>query len=162
MIRLHILTSWSMLVLLAAAGGCSSGSRLDGRVLDAYQSGARFVDVAELDAGMIRGDAIPGARVELIRDPRSLRREVVASATSDEKGGFSMSVDAFGAGWMSEEWLIRCTHPGYPMVELFESLPILDGSRVLLIDMRGSRGFGAEQQLPERERMRREIDRYAR
>lgn len=155
---------WCTAVLhLLLLGGCGSDrDMLHGRVLAAYQSGARFVDAAQLDDGMIRGEAIPGARVELVRDPRSLRREVVAKATSDHNGDFSMKVDAFGAGWMSEEWLVRCVHPGYPMVELFESLPMLDGSKVLLIDMSGSSTSTDEHVISEQERIRREIDRYAR
>lgn len=155
---------WCLPVLtLLLLGGCGSDrDMLHGRVLSAYQSGARFVDAAQLEDGMIRGEAIPGARVELVRDPRSLRREVVANATTDHNGDFSMKVDAFGAGWMSEEWLVRCVHPGYPMVELFESLPILDGSKVLLIDMSSSSTSGGGQVISEQERMRRELDRYAR
>ena len=155
---------WCLPVLnLMLLGGCGSErDMLHGRVLSAYQSGARFVDAAQLEDGMIRGEAIPGARVELVRDPRSLRREVVADATTDHNGDFSMKVDAFGAGWMSEEWLVRCVHPGYPMVELFESLPTLDGSQVLLIDMSGSSASRDEQVISEQERMRRELDRYAR
>ena len=46
--------------------------------------------------------------------------------------------------------------------ELFESLPMLDGSKVLLIDMSGSSTFTDEHVISEQERIRREIDRYAR
>ncbi|MEE2681143.1 MAG: hypothetical protein VX641_02100 [Planctomycetota bacterium] len=107
-------------------------------------------------------NSIPGARIELVRDPRSLGRKVVARATSDHEGRFSMEIDAFGAGWMKEEWLFRCTHPGFPMVELFDSLPPLDDSMMLLIDMGSGAGFPQHETVDEQERIRREIDRYSR
>ena len=73
-----------------------------------------------------------------------------------------MVVDAFGAGWMKEEWLFRCTHPGFPMVELFDSLPTLDDSVLLLIDMGVGGGSNQYEVIDEQERIRREIERYSR
>ena len=158
----RILPCLLVLAVLPALVGCGEANRLEGRVIDAGFSGARFLRQEVRDVNAIPGTGIPGARIELVRDPRSLGREVVARATSDHLGNFSMEVDAFGAGWMREEWLFRCTHPGYPMVELFDSLPPLDSPNVLVIDMGGapaSRGAGSSS---EQERIRREIEHYGR
>ncbi|MAJ47967.1 MAG: hypothetical protein CBC35_11990 [Planctomycetes bacterium TMED75] len=142
--------------------GCGSPNQLEGRVINAGFSGARFITQEVRDVHAIPGAGIPGASIELVRDPRSLGREVVARATSDHEGNFAMKVDAFGAGWMKEEWLFRCTHPGYPMVELFDSLPSLGGPTVLVIDMGGAPGGNRNQSGNEQDRIRREIERYGR
>ena len=142
--------------------GCSSSNKLQGRVVDSGYPGARFVPQSSFDTDGIPGNGVSGARIELVRDPRSLGRQVVARATSDHEGNFSMVVDAFGAGWMKEEWLFRCTHPGFPMVELFDSLPTLDDSVLLLIDMGVGGGSNQYEVIDEQERIRREIERYSR
>ena len=151
-----------ILLVFLLLGGCGSPKQLEGRVIDAGFSGARFVTQEVRDVRAIPGAGISGASIELVRDPRSLGREVVARATSDHEGNFAMKVDAFGAGWMKEEWLFRCTHPGYPMVELFDSLPPLDSPNVLVIDMGDGSGGNRNQSDNEQDRIRREIERYGR
>ena len=160
-IRIHL---FALILLLPALGpmGCSESNKLQGRVVDAGYPGARFVPQASIQTAGSSITGVPGARIELVRDPRSLGRQVVARATSDHEGRFSMDVDAFGAGWMKEEWLFRCTHPGFPMVELFDSLPPLDDTMLLLIDMGAAGGSHQYEVIDEQERIRRELERYSR
>ena len=151
-----------ILMIGMTMSGCSSSSQLKGRVIDAGFPGARFVQQSDYEMNTLPGNGISGARIELVRDPRSLGRQVVARATSDYEGNFSMDIDAFGAGWMKEEWLFRCTHPSFPMVELFDSLPSLNKPVLLLIDMGVGGGSQQYEVIDEQERIRREIDRYSR
>ena len=138
--------------------GCSSEKELRGRVIASEYPSADFINVAGGDPIMIEGSAVPGARIEVIRDPRKLSRETVATGVSGADGVFRIPVDAFGAGWMEESWLFRCTHPRYPMVELFAEMPSLDSDRVLRVNI-GSPGGGGRQ-IDEAERIRRELERY--
>ena len=151
-----------LLLLVLSPMGCSDSNKLRGRVVDAGYPGARFVPQGSFEATENSMAGVSGARVELVRDPRSLGRQVVARATSDHEGRFSMEVDAFGAGWMKEEWLFRCTHPGFPMVELFDSLPPLDDTMLLLIDMGVAGGSHQYEVIDEQDRIRRELERYSR
>ena len=151
-----------LLAMIFPGFGCTNSNQLRGRVVDAGFTQARFVSETSPDVDRNSRSGISGAKIELVRDPRSLGREVVARATSDHEGRFSMDIDAFGAGWMNEEWLFRCTHPGFPMVELFDSLPSLDSPVVLLIDMGVGSGLYQTEVIDEQERIRREIERYGR
>ena len=141
--------------------GCSSPKELKGRVISSGYSSAEFTNVEDGDPALLSGSGVPGARIEIIRDPSKLSREMVASGTSGSDGVFRIPVDAFGAGWMDETWLFRCTHPQYPMVELFGDMPPLDSDRVLriYIGSPGAPGSGGRQ-VEEAERIRRELERY--
>ena len=147
----------ALLVILAT--GCSSGKELRGRVIASEYPSADFINVSGGDPMMVEGSAVPGARIEIIRDPRRLSRETVATGVSGADGVFRIPVDAFGAGWMDESWLFRCTHPRYPMVELFAEMPSLDSDRVLRINI-GAPGGGGRPPIDEAERIRRELERY--
>jgi hypothetical protein len=161
----HQVSRSSALFLAALAlllsTGCSSPKEFRGRVISSDYSSAEFTNVEDGDPALLSGSGIPGARIELIRDPSKLSREMVASGTSGSDGVFRIPVDAFGAGWMDETWLFRCTHPQYPMIELFGEMPRLDSDRVLriYIGTPGSPGSGGRQ-VEEAERIRRELDRY--
>jgi hypothetical protein len=141
--------------------GCSSSKELKGRVISSDYSSAEFTNVENGDPALLSGSGVPGARIEIIRDPSKLSREMIASGTSGADGVFRIPVDAFGAGWMDETWLFRCTHPQYPMVELFGDMPPLDSDRVLriYIGSPGAPGSGGRQ-VEEAERIRRELERY--
>lgn len=144
----------SMLLLT----GCGVTTDLRGRVVDSEVPSIEFVSIQDGDPELITGTGIPGARIELVRDPRSLRRETVAVGSSGADGVFRIPIDAFGAGWMEETWLIRCTHPAHPMVEHFCDLPGAGSDRVLRVGL-GAPGRGGRE-MDESERIRRELERY--
>ena len=143
------------------ATGCSGPQELKGRVISSQYASAEFTVADDGRPELLSGSGVPGARIEIIRDPSKLSREMVASGTSDSEGVFRIPIDAFGAGWMDETWLFRCTHPQYPMVELFGEMPRLDSDRVLriYIGSPGAPGSGGRQ-IEEAERIRRELERY--
>ena len=153
-----------LLTAAAVTSGCSSQPyTLEGRTVESNSIGARFVDQEERDPSLIPGIGVPGTRIEVIRDPRTLNRKLVATGMADSYGVFAITIDAFGAGWMREEWLFRCTHPRRQVVEFFGALPGKDADRVLVFDMGrpGAPGSGVPP-IDEDERIRRELERYGR
>ena len=147
--------------LLCTVVGCSGTSSLKGRVVSGDFPIAEFVPADSADPMLVPGEGVGGVRIELIRDPNRLNREVVAVGTSRADGTFDIMVDAFGAGWMDEQWLFRCSHSRYPVVELLGSMPSGSSGRVLRVQMGtpGSPGSGGLR-MDEAERIRRELDRY--
>ena len=154
----------SLLVLLLpglSGFGCSGTDALRGRVVVGEFPIAEFVRADASDPMLIAGEGVGEVRIELIRDPNRLNRKVVAVGSSRADGSFDIMIDAFGAGWMKEEWLFRCSHPRYPVVELRSSLPSSNSGRVLRVQMGrpGPAGTGGVR-MDEAERIRRELDRY--
>ncbi len=153
----------SLVFLLCGSLGCSSGHVLAGRVVNAQSPGGRLVQSVDNDPLSIPGRQVSGATIELIRDPKSMNRRVVARAGSQSDGSFLLDVDAFGAGWMVEEWLFRCTHPRNRTVEFFGELPSNLSDFLLIFDMvPGAPAPKIDEMDAERERMRRELELYGR
>tara|TARA_B100001059_G_C17713411_1_gene516699 strand:- start:192 stop:686 length:495 start_codon:yes stop_codon:yes gene_type:complete len=152
-----------MSLLCGVLMGCSSGQGLAGRVVNAQSPGGRLVKTADNDPLSIPGRRISGATIELIRDPKSMNRRVVARTQSRSDGTFVLDVDAFGAGWMVEEWLFRCSHPRNKTIEFFGEMPSNLSNFLLIFDMTsGAPAPGIDDMDAERERMRRELERYGR
>ena len=104
-----------MFLLCGLLVGCSSGQGLAGRVVNGQSPGGRLVKTADNDPLSIPGRRVSGATIELIRDPRSMNRRVISRTQSSSDGTFVLDVDAFGAGWMVEEWLfVVPTHETRP------------------------------------------------
>ncbi len=114
---------------LAALGGCTY--TMPGKVVDGF--GSAMVDTPENPDA--RKGGIPGATIELIRDPDTMNRARVAQATSRSDGRFDLVVDSFGAGWMQEKWLLRVRRSGYESIEMEVDLPSSTSGRLLVIGM---------------------------
>lgn len=164
MISSSLLRVASLMVLLCGLLiGCSSGQGLSGRVVNGQSPGGRLVKTADNDPLSIPGRRVSGATIELIRDPKSLNRRVISRTQSSSDGTFVLDVDAFGAGWMVEEWLFRCTHPRNKTIEFFGKMPSNLSNFLLIFDMTsGISAPGIDDMDAERERMRRELERYGR
>lgn len=137
---------WAALALVAASlvlsmAGCAY--RLDGKVIDGFGS-CRVARAGDPDE---RKGGIPGAQVELVRDPHTGNREVCGRATSGPDGRFELEVQGFGAGWMEETWLLRVRRGGYGNVEAQLDLPSSPSGRVVLVEM--ERGRSAPFREPE-------------
>ena len=52
--------------------GCSSPKELKGRVISSGYSSAEFTNVEDGDPALLSGSGVPGARIEIIRDPKKL------------------------------------------------------------------------------------------
>lgn len=114
---------------LAALAGCTY--TMPGKVVDGF--GSAMVDTP--DNPDARKGGIPGATIELIRDPDTMNRARVAQATSRADGRFDLVVDSFGAGWMEEKWLLRVRRSGYESVEMEVDLPSSTSGRLLVVGM---------------------------
>ena len=159
----HSIATFLVFLLCGLLIGCSSGKGLAGRVVNGQAPGGRLVKTADVDPLSIPGRGIAGATIELIRDPRSMNRRVVSRTRSGSDGSFVLEVDAFGAGWMVEEWLFRCTHPRNKTLELVHEMPSNLSDFLLVLDMTsGAPEPGIGDMEAERERMRRELERYGR
>jgi hypothetical protein len=117
---------------------CACGYRLQGRVVEGGFGTVTVVDDAD---DRLQAAGVQGVRVQLVRDPNRLRREVVASATSNRDGVFALETKTFGAGWTDERWEIVATRPGYGPAQSPIELPIDPGPRRLLVELeRGGMG----------------------
>ena len=126
------------IVLLPLLALSACGYRLQGRVIE-----GGFGTVTMVDEGddRLQADGVQGVRVQLVRDPNRMSREVVASATSGRDGSFAIETKTFGAGWTDERWEIIATRPGYGPAQSPVELPIDPGSRRLLVELeRGGSG----------------------
>lgn len=138
MIRVVILTG------VCLASGC--GYSIQGRVITGSYSSMGFV--GSDDPGLAK-TGVDAVRITLERDPTKPNRAMIAEIVSGPDGRFSLPVDAFGAGWMDEEWLIRASRPGYEAVESILRLP--SGKQRLLIRLSpgNSVGTGREDSVEE-------------
>lgn len=125
-----------IVVLMMGTGllmtGCSSGYVLQGKAIRGDYSSVSFVhheDSRLLEPG------VTDVKVYLIRDPSSLGRELVAIASSDDRGNFILSVNTFGAGWMVEQWLVHTYRPGSQSAESILTLPDKKSNLKLLITL---------------------------
>lgn len=134
--RLSRLASIVALLPLLALPAC--GYRLQGRVIEGGFGTVSMVDDTD---DRLQAEGVQGVRVQLVRDPSRMTREVVASATSGRDGSFSIETKTFGAGWTDERWEIVATRPGYGPAQSPVELPIDPGSRRLLVELeRGGSG----------------------
>ena len=125
---------------------CGCGYRIEGRAVPGGFGTVTWVD-AEDQRLQQRG--IPGVRVQLVRDPDRMRREVVAEATSAADGSFTLDTRSFGAGWMDERWEITASGPGSSAAATRTELPMNASDRRLLIELgQGDRSSVAPREAP--------------
>ena len=123
-------------VLACGLSACSY--QLQGRVVPGGFGTATLVDASD---DRLQAEGIQGVRIQLVRDPNRMRREVVASCASARDGSFTLETKTFGAGWTDERWEIIATRTGYGPAQSPIELPVDPGSRRLLIELeRGAQG----------------------
>jgi hypothetical protein len=127
-------------MLLAAAclavAGCGT-YRLDVVAVDSAVTDARFVSPDRVPAG---ATPLRDVRIELHRDPGSLGEELAADGRTDADGRAALRLDAFGAGWMVEQWRIEASAPGRESVMVLRRLPAADEGLILLVEMPSGAG----------------------
>jgi hypothetical protein len=117
------------LLLLAALAGSGCVYKVEGRVIE---GDADFVTVVRSNDPRLAGRGIGGARLSFTRDPFKLNRQEVAQGVSDGDGDFSIPIDAFGAGWLEEQWLVRALRSGFGYSESVVAMP-RSGERLLIM-----------------------------
>jgi hypothetical protein len=119
-----------LLSVLLLAGGCSS-YKIEGRVVRGSSSDLAFVSP---DDPRLAHAGVSDATIAVDRDPGTLGRTNVATVKSDGGGRFSIPINAFGAGWMDEEWVIEAGRGGSETVKRVLRLPAAkDGRRLLIV-----------------------------
>lgn len=113
------------------------GYRIEGHAVSGGFGSMTWVDSAD---PRLQARGVPGVRIQLVRDPDRMRREVVAEATSSEDGSFILETRTFGAGWMDERWEITASRAGFGATTTRIELPVDPSSRRLLVEM--DRGGG--------------------
>jgi hypothetical protein len=101
-------------VTLALSGlsltGCSANT-INGMVVRGDSSFIQWVERGRAPS-MGGGEPIGGVAISVVRDPMSPGRQMVGSCISQPDGTFTLSLDAFGAGWTDEDWLIVAERRG--------------------------------------------------
>ncbi len=118
------------LVMVLLTGCAVEPYVIHGRAVRSDFTTASFVDV---DDSRLLGEGLSSVDVYLIRNPTRGDREVVARVQTNDVGEFAMPVNAYGAGWMIEEWMIHTYRPGFQSVESIMTLPKPKETRALLL-----------------------------
>lgn len=136
----RILLTVTVLLAAAANSGCASYT-LRGKVIEGFDSGV--VVVAD-DDPRLEEAGIRDVRINVHRDPDSLGTELIESARAEGDGSFELTLDAFGAGWMDERWLIEAARSGFQNASDMVRLPARPGGRRLLIILSPGRSTPSE------------------
>lgn len=132
------------LLLMAPILLPACGYRIEGRAVP-----GGFGTLTWVDAGdpRLQQQGVSGVRVQLVRDPDRMRREVVAETTTAADGSFTLETKTFGAGWMDERWELTASRSGYGAAVTRAELPVDPSSRRLLVEMQrggSSQGTASE------------------
>jgi len=139
-------------LVMACLTGCATETYyIHGRAVRGDFTSAAFVDPGDT---RLQGEGLSGVEVYLIRDPDRGDRSIVARVQSDDRGEFVMPVNAYGAGWMIEQWEIHTYRPGFQSVQSIMTLPKPKEDRALLLTL----GRGIAQRPPMDEDLLRQYE----
>jgi hypothetical protein len=142
------LPSFIVLILLATTG--CGGYALRGQVISGpYNS----VELVPSDDPRLKESGLSGVRIEAIRDPDSLSKNVAASTMSGGNGTVTLMIGEFGAGWMDEQWDLRASMGGDWFAQNRVSLPKPGSNLRLLVVV--SPGTGSTRSSMDEEQERR-------
>lgn len=118
------------------------GYRVEGRAVSGGFGTLSWVDASD---PRLQRQGVPGVRVQLVRDPDRMRREVVAETTTAADGSFTLETRSFGVGWMDERWELSASRSGFGAAVTRSELPVDPSSRRLLVELQrgGSSGSAA-------------------
>ncbi len=122
----------SLLFSWLVAAGCGA-HRVRGRVVEGDFD---FITVVSGSDSRLAAPGIGSTRITFTRDPGRLNATQAGSGVSDPEGSFDIEIDAFGAGWMSEEWLVRAVRSRFGFAEGSVRLPKPHSDEQLLITIR--------------------------
>lgn len=117
-------------LVMSTSVGCSGGYTLSGKVISgAYTD----LEIVPGDDARFSESGVGAVKILIHRDPSALNRSLAATGKSNSDGTFEVPIDAFGAGWMDESWLIQVERNGYRSGEMILRLPT--GGKQLLVTM---------------------------
>lgn len=121
-------------MLLTLLSGCAAGYTLKGKVV---RGGFTEIEIVSSDDEDFDEAGVADVRIMIHRDPNTLKQALIATGKSKSDGTFSIAVDAFGAGWMEETWLIQVERGGYLSGNDIIRLPGM-GQRLLITVSEGT------------------------
>lgn len=131
----------AVLIVLVTLTGC--GYQLQGRVV---QGGFGTVSLVDPTDQRLQQQGVPGVRVQLVRDPQRMRREVIAETSTDADGAFTLETRSFGAGLLDERFEVVATRPGFGAAQSAMELPLDPSKRRVLVEIqRGGSGVDPAQ-----------------
>lgn len=122
--------------LLIVLGGCGPYV-LEGRVV---RGDFGAIDIVDPDDVRLSDPGLGGVSVEAIKDPMSLGRKTIATATSQGDGSIRLVISDFGAGFLEDDWELRATRQGEEFAASIMRLPYDVSSRRLLVLIRPDAG----------------------
>lgn len=129
-------TRMASVFFLSLLTGC--GYQLQGRVV---QGGFGTISLVDPTDQRLLVQGVPGVRVQLVRDPNRMRREVIAEASTDADGVFTLETRSFGAGLLDERFEMVATRPGFGTAQSTMELPMDPSKRRVLVEIqRGGSG----------------------
>lgn len=150
--RVTVFALLAAVFMLPAMTGCG-GYTMRGKVIEGFTPGIYTIDASD---SRLNSRGVSEVRIVVYRDPGRLSQELVASGVSGPDGSFAIPLDAFGAGWMEETWMIQTSRRGYRNVETIMKLPSNTEKRPLLIVV----NEGHADDLPQQEDLWREAEKY--
>ena len=129
------LMTLAALLIVSGFGGCG-GYVLTGKaVVGAYNS----IELVDKDDPRLKDRGTPGVRVEAIRDPDTLGRKTVATASSGGNGDLRLAISEFGVGFLEEMWELNVSMAGANYASNVFRLPFdADSVRLLVMVDPGS------------------------
>jgi len=122
-----------LIMPIVLLSGCGGGYVLRGKVIESNTNAITTVD--RKDSRMDQ-QGLGNVQIRVYRDPGRLSQELAASGVSGPDGTFAIPINAFGAGWMDESWLIQTYRDGYSNAETIKRLPGNTNRRPVLIMLR--------------------------
>ncbi len=126
---LSVVFVFGLLLFLSGCGGYVLNGRVV-RSMSSGESGVRFVALGDSDLDRV---GVGGVEVMVTRNPSHRMSAELFTVRTRPDGRFSLSLNAFGAGWMEERWRIESFKEGFENAERVLTLPKSSGERQLLI-----------------------------
>ena len=126
------LSAFAFLVSLAFAFVGCHAYVLQGKVV---RGTASDVQLVYPDDERLKAAAADNVEVRITRDPTTLNRHLVGRTRTGAGGDFSIIMDEFGTGWMSEKFLVQAVGSGFQNADSLMQLPSKNTKWRLLITL---------------------------
>ncbi len=128
-----VVVIWGGVIGVVVGGGVVGCQAyvLKGKVICDGENGVEIVDADDV---RLSEAGVEGVTVELVLDPRSLRREKIGEVVSKYMGDFEVDVDAVGAGVLEYEIGVTAHGDGYKITNGIIKLPSADKWLLIIME----------------------------
>ena len=126
----------TLLILTAALqlAGCNSYV-LKGKVVKGEKSSIELVHEMDPRIRAFEPGGLANVEVRVYRDPDNMNKKLSGRERTPVDGTFSLNLGDFGAGWMTEEWLVQAYSYGFQTAQQQMKLPAKNAKTRLLITL---------------------------